>query len=143
VQRFAAPNASFVHSDLTGSRWRQANLAGALFHWAGLADVDWEGADLRSCDFRWSTFHLGNSRSGIVDSTIASEGTRTCFYTDESLEEHFRAPEEVRKANLRNCDLRGAHVEGTDFYLVDVRGARLEPAQRRWLQRCRAILDRE
>jgi uncharacterized protein YjbI with pentapeptide repeats len=143
VQRFVAPLASFAHSDLTASRWRLANLAGARFHGAGLADVDWEGADLRSCDFRWSTFHLGNSRSGIVDSTIASEGTRTCFYTDESLEEHFRAPEEVRKANLRNCDLRGAHVEGTDFYLVDVRGARLEPAQRRWLQRCRAILDRE
>jgi uncharacterized protein YjbI with pentapeptide repeats len=52
-------------------------------------------------------------------------------------------PEDVRKANLRNCDLRGAHVEGTDFYLVDLRGARLEPAQRRWLERCRAILDRE
>jgi uncharacterized protein YjbI with pentapeptide repeats len=49
----------------------------------------------------------------------------------------------VRKANLRGCDLRGAIVERTDFYLVDVRGAVLDPAQRGWLKRCRAILDRE
>ncbi|HEU4419063.1 MAG TPA: pentapeptide repeat-containing protein, partial [Planctomycetota bacterium] len=81
--------------------------------------------------------------SGLVDSTIPGEGSRTGFYTDESLDDHFRAPEEVRKANLRRCDLRGAIVEGTDFYLVDVRGARLEPEQREWLKRCRAIVDRK
>jgi uncharacterized protein YjbI with pentapeptide repeats len=49
----------------------------------------------------------------------------------------------VRKANLRCCDLRGAHVEDCDFYLVDLRGARLDAGQVEWLRRCRAILDRE
>jgi uncharacterized protein YjbI with pentapeptide repeats len=49
----------------------------------------------------------------------------------------------VRKANLRNCDLRGARIDETDFYLVDVRGARMDAAQHRWLRRCRAILDRD
>lgn len=138
-----APQARFLGSDLTASKWRGANLERAVFDGSGLADVDWEGADLRAADFRRATFHLGNARSGLVDSTIPGEGSRTGFYTDESLDDHFRAPEEVRKANLRRCDMRGAIVEGTDFYLVDVRGARLEPEQRDWLKRCRAILDRE
>ena len=138
----SAPQAVFRGSDLTGARWRGARLAGASFATAGLADVDWEGADLRGCDLRRATFHLGNARSGLVDSTIASEGSRTGFYTDESLEHQFQAPEAVRKANLRGCDLRGARLDGTDFYLVDVRGARIDAEQRSWLQRCRAILDR-
>lgn len=138
----SAPHAVFRGSDLTGARWRGARLTGASFATAGLADVDWEGADLRGCDLRRATFHLGNSRSGLVDSPIASEGSRTGFYTDESLEQQFQAPEAVRKANLRGCDLRGARLDGTDFYLVDVRGARLDAEQRAWMQRCRAILDR-
>lgn len=138
-----APKARFDGCDLTATRWRGAQLDGASFAAAGLADIDWEGADLRGCDLRHATFHLGNSRSGLVDSTIASEGSRTGFYTDESLEHQFQAPEDVRKANLRGCDLRGAQLEGADFYLVDVRGARLDPGQRGWLKRCRAILDRD
>jgi len=140
---FAAGGARFTGSDLTGTRWHDARLAGASFAETGLAEIDWEGADLRGCDFRRATFHLGNSRSGLIDSTIASEGSRTGYYTDESLEDRFQAPEDVRKANLRGCDLRGAEIEGTDFYLVDVRGALLDPEQRTWLRRCRAILDRE
>ncbi len=140
---FAAPKARFTGSDLTGARWRGADLAGASFQRAGLAEVDWEGVDLRDSDLRRASFHLGNARSGLVDSTIASEGSRTGFYTDESLEEGFLPPEDVRKANLRECDLRGARLDGTDFYLVDVRGARLDAGQRDWLRRCRAILDRE
>ena len=57
-----------------------------------------QGADLRACDFARATFHLGSSRSGLVGSDIAGEGTRTGFYTDESLEASFQVPEDVRKA---------------------------------------------
>ena len=136
-----AERANFHGATLTGARWPGAKLRSAAFVDAGLADVDWEGADLRDCDFTHAAFHLGSARSGLVDSTIASEGTRTGFYTDESLEETFQAPEDVRKANLCRCDLRGARLDGCDFYLVDLRGALLDPPQTLWLRRCRAILD--
>ncbi|HLU39531.1 MAG TPA: hypothetical protein VK081_09105 [Planctomycetota bacterium] len=53
-----------------------------------------------------AAFHLGSTRSGLVESTIACEGSRTGFYPDESFDDRFRAPEGVRKANLRGCDLR-------------------------------------
>jgi hypothetical protein len=76
-----------------------------------------------------------------VGSFIASEGTRTGFYTDESFEPGFRSPEEIRKADLRGADLRGAMIEGVDFYLVDLRGARYDRAMRDHFLRCRAILE--
>jgi uncharacterized protein YjbI with pentapeptide repeats len=140
---FVAEYACFDRSDLTGARWPNAQLRGAAFPSAGLAHVDWEGADLRDANFARATFHLGSSRSGLVGSPIAGEGSRTGFYTDESFEQGFRAPEEVRKANLRNSDLLGARIEETDFYLVDVRGARMDARQHSWLRRCRAILDHD
>lgn len=137
-----ARRANFGRADLSGARWRGANLAGAKLVDAALAEVDWQGAVLRDVDFRNATFHLGSSRCGHVGSPIAGEGSRTGFYTDESFEHAFRAPEDVRKANLCGADLRGAKVEGVDFYLVDLRGALLDAAQVPWLRRCRAILDR-
>ena len=63
-----------------------------------------------------------------MDSYLASEGTRTGFYTDDSYEQDFKAPEEIRKANLCHADLRGAEIEKVDFYLVDLRGARTRSA---------------
>ncbi|MGD0205417.1 MAG: pentapeptide repeat-containing protein, partial [Dehalococcoidia bacterium] len=50
---------------------------------AGLAEVDWPGANLRDADLRGASFHLGSSRSGLVGSPIACEGSRTGFYTDD------------------------------------------------------------
>lgn len=133
----------WAHSDLTGSRLHGAQLHRASFRYCHLAEIDWRGADLRAADLTGAVFHLGNARSGLVDSTLASEGTRTGFYTDESLEEHWRQPEQVRKASLRDCDLRGAWLRGVDLYLVDLRGAKLDPEDRAWARRCRAILDAE
>lgn len=126
----------FTSSVLRRARFKRANLAET-----GLADVEWEDADLRDADFTNASFHMGSSRSGLVGSPIASEGSRTGFYTDESLEDGFRAPEDVRKANLRRADLRGAKVSGTDWYLVDLRGARYTPRQEAHFRKCRAILD--
>ena len=77
----------------------------------------------------------------LLFTPIASEGTRTGFYTDEYTEHHFQAPENVRKANLRFADLREARVEDVDFYLVDLRGALYDERQEAHFRRCRAILD--
>jgi uncharacterized protein YjbI with pentapeptide repeats len=119
----------------------RANLRGASLRGAGLAEVDWEGADLRGADLREAAFHLGSSRSGLVGSPIACEGSRTGFYVDEYNEQDYRSPEEIRKANLVGTDLRGAHLEGVDFYLVDLRGARIDPCHVPHLRRCGAILE--
>lgn len=70
----------------------------------------------------------------------AGEGSRTGFYTDEFDEQSFKSPEEIRKANLRGADLRGARVFDTDFYLVDLRDARYDDEQERHFRGCGAIL---
>ena len=84
---------------------------------------------------------MGSSRSGLVDSTIASEGSRTGFYTDEYTEQDFKSPEEIRKANLCGADLRDALIDGVDFYLVDLRGARYDASQAAHFRQCGAILE--
>jgi uncharacterized protein YjbI with pentapeptide repeats len=136
---------SFEHANLTGALLTgtdcsAADFSGALLRSAGLGDVNMEGACLRDADLRGATFHMGSSRSGLVNSPFASEGTRTGFYTDESSEQHFKAPEEIRKANLRGADLRGARIKNVDFYLVDLRDARYDAEQEEHFRRCRAIL---
>jgi uncharacterized protein YjbI with pentapeptide repeats len=83
---------------------------------------------------------MGSSRSGLVNSPIASEGSRTGFYTDDFDDQDFKSPEEIRKANLRGADLRGAKIAGVDFYLVDLRGATIDPGQAEHLRRSGAIL---
>jgi uncharacterized protein YjbI with pentapeptide repeats len=126
---------------LTGSSMIGGNLTGALLRNSGLGDVEWPGVCLRHADLRHATFHMGSSRSGLVDSTIASEGSRTGFYTDEYNEQDFKSPEEIRKANLRGADLRGAIIDGVDFYLVDLRGAQYYADQAAHFRRCGAILE--
>ena len=83
---------------------------------------------------------MGSSRSGLVNSPIASEGSRTGFYTDDFDEQDFKSPEEIRKANLRGVDLRGANLEGVDLYLVDLRGATLGDGHALHARRSGAIL---
>jgi uncharacterized protein YjbI with pentapeptide repeats len=144
-ERMEVENGCFAEADLTGSVLTDSVMPGAVFEGAvlrntGLAGVMWEGADLRRVNFAGATFHMGSTRSGLVGSVIASEGTRTGFYTDDYNDQDFKAPEEIRKANLCGCDLRGAQVEETDFYLVDLRGAKYTEEQRRHLARCGAIL---
>jgi uncharacterized protein YjbI with pentapeptide repeats len=126
---------------LTGSAMRAARFDGARLRGAGLAEVDWEGASLRGADLRGVSFHLGSTRSGLVGSPIACEGSRTGFYTDDYGEQDFKAPEEIRKANLCHADLRGARIQGVDFYLVDLRHALFDPEHERHLRRCGAILE--
>jgi uncharacterized protein YjbI with pentapeptide repeats len=125
---------------LSGSVMQGGTMRRATLKEAGLADIQWEEADLRGADLRGAVFHLGSSRSGLVDSPLASEGTRTGFYTDAFDEQAFQSPEQIRKANLRGADLRGANIEGVDFYLVDLRDAKYDWDQLAYFRRCRAIL---
>jgi uncharacterized protein YjbI with pentapeptide repeats len=124
---------------LTGSVMPGSSFRGAVLRGCGLADIDWDGADMRDADLRGATFHMGSTRSGLVGSDIPGEGSRTGFYTDDFQDREFKDPREVRKASLCNADLRGAHVEGVDFYLVDLRGAKYSPGQADWFARCGAI----
>jgi uncharacterized protein YjbI with pentapeptide repeats len=138
--------ARFDHADLQGASLTASVMPKACFRDANLsgvqaADISWEGADLRGADLSRAIFHMGSSRSGLVGSLLASEGTRTGFYTDDYEERHFKAPEAIRKANLRASDLRGANVESTDFYLVDLRGALYDGTQERHFRRSGAILE--
>jgi uncharacterized protein YjbI with pentapeptide repeats len=140
VQRASFRDAELTGSYLTGSSMPGADFRGAKLNDTGLAEIDWPDADLRDADLRGASFHLGSSRSGLVGSTIACEGSRTGFYTDDFDEQDFKDPAEIRKANLCGADLRGANIEGVDFYLVDLRGARYTAEQARHFRRCGAIL---
>ncbi len=126
---------------LTDSTLTNCRLDRAFLYSAGLAGVNWEGVSLRGAEMAGASFHLGSSRSGLVGSPLACEGSRTGFYTDDYLEQDYRPPEEIRKANLCGADLIGANIEGVDFYLVDLRGARYDSFQRAYFRSCGAILE--
>jgi len=137
--------ADFTKANLAGSLLTGSVMPGACFRDAcltdtGLAEIDWEGADLSDADLRNASFHLGSSRSGLVGSTIPCEGSRTGFYTDDFYEQDYKSPEEIRKAALVGADLRGANLSHTDFYLVDLRGAKYTEDQERHFVLCGAIL---
>jgi uncharacterized protein YjbI with pentapeptide repeats len=134
-------NANLEGAFLTGSSMPNADFSNACLRGTRLAEVNWESACLRGADLSGATFHMGSSRSGLIFSPIASEGSRTGFYTDDYEEQYFKAPEEVRKANLCGADLRGARLDDVDFYLVDLRGALYDANQEQHFRRCRAILQ--
>ncbi len=140
------PGVNFAKAQLSRALLTATVMPGACFDGAclagaGLAEIDWEGASLRDADLTGASFHMGSTRCGLVNSPIACEGSRTGFYTDESTEQDFKAPEEIRKANLCYADLRGAHLDAVDFYLVDLRHAKYDRHQEQHLRRCGAILD--
>ena len=145
LEGVALPAANFGGARLDGSLLTGSSMPGANFRNArltntGLAEIDWPGADLCGADLTGASFHMGSTRSGLVGSPVAGEGTRTGFYTDDYRDQDFKAPEEIRKANLCGADLTGALVAGVDFYLVDLRGAIYTPDQRAHFARCGAIL---
>jgi uncharacterized protein YjbI with pentapeptide repeats len=146
LEYMSLPAADFEKANLrgallTGSTMFGGNFRGACLRDTGLADIEWESADLREADLRGASFHMGSTRSGLVGSTIPCEGSKTGFYTDDYDEQTYKAPEEIRKANLCGADLRGATLDGVDFYLVDLRGARYDAKDEGHLRRCGAILE--
>jgi uncharacterized protein YjbI with pentapeptide repeats len=137
--RLAAAHMSGAY--LTGSRLVRADLRGAKLDGTGLAEIEWDDADLRSADLRGCSFHMGSSRSGLVDSPYPCHGSRTGFYTNDYEERSYKSPEQIRKASLCGADLRDALIKGVDFYLVDLRGAKYDTQQERHFRRCNAILE--
>lgn len=133
--------ASFQHAYLTGSHMSESNLRSAIFSFAGLADIQWVCCDLRECQFHHASFHMGSTRCGLVGSPYPSHGTRTGFYSDDYEHLKFKQPELIRKANLQGCDFRGANIFEADFYLVDVRYAKMDSRQQRHMRACGAILS--
>ena len=127
-------------ADLTASDWSGASLAGARLQHAYLADVCLCGADLSHASLAHARFHFGGSRSGLVGSTIAGEGSRTGFYNDFLVDDRL-APDRSRRADLRDVDLRGADLTGVDFFRVDLRGARFDVGVRTRMAKMGAILD--
>ncbi len=125
---------------MTGSVLPRADFRDADLTETGLGDIDWERADLRNANLKDCSFHMGSTRCGLVDSPYPSEGTRTGFYTDDYNDQYFKAPEEIRKANLRGANILGANILGVDFYLVDLRDAIYDGSQRAHFMRTGAIL---
>jgi uncharacterized protein YjbI with pentapeptide repeats len=142
VRLFASDflKAKLVGTLLTATAIPDGDFQEADLRQAKLADIDWENADLRGADLRGCTFHLGSTRSGLVGSPYPGHGSKTGFYTDDYFDQHFKNPEQIRKANLRGADLRGAKLDGVDFYLVDLRDARLDADAEQHLEKCGAIL---
>lgn len=145
LEGMVLPGADFTKANLEGALLTDSQMPHASFRRAnlrntGLAEINWEGAYLCHADLRGCTFHLGSTRSGLVGSPIACEGSRTGFYTDDYNEQEFKSPEEIRKANLRGADLRGTRIDGVDFYLVDLRDALYTPEQAEQFRRSGAIL---
>lgn len=126
---------------LTGSTMPGAVFRKALLRGAKLADIDWPGVDLRGADLSGASFHMGSSRSGLLFGAPPGEGSRTGYYIDEYHNLDFKDPAEIRVANLFGADLRGAQIVHTDFYLVDLRGAKYDPDQEAHFRRCGAILE--
>ena len=127
-------------ADFSESKLHDCDLTDSLLTCAKLGDIVWTNCNLRGVDFSGCQFHYGSTRSGIVGSPYPSHGTRTGFYTDDYFDQHFRRIEDIRKASLQGCDLIGARVKDVDFYLVDLRGANYDEAQRTHFQSCGAIL---
>lgn len=134
-------DADLTEALLTGSVMPGADFTLANLTRAGLADVEWKGVSLRGANLTGASFHAGSSRSGMLFTPFASEGTRTGFYTDDYDEQCFKAPEDIRKANLRGADLRDAQVDDVDFYLVDLRDAIYDKKQEQQFRQCGAILE--
>jgi uncharacterized protein YjbI with pentapeptide repeats len=133
--------AMMVRCMMTGTRFRDLDMRRANFTESRLGEIEWTDCDLRECDFRGCTFHFGSTRCGMVGSPYPSHGTRTGFYSDDLERLYYESPESVRRGNMQGCDLRGANIEGVDFYLIDLRGAKLDPWQRRQMGATGAILD--
>ena len=87
-----------------------------------------------------ASFHLGSTRSGLVGSPIACEGSRTGFYTDDYDDQEVKSRRgDPQGQPPRRRPPRG-QIEDVDFYLVDLRDAKYTPDQAEHLRRCRAIL---
>jgi uncharacterized protein YjbI with pentapeptide repeats len=134
-------HAILVSASMTDAVVRHCNLSNADLSGAYMSGIDLCGSNLREANLSGVQFHFGTSRSGLVDSDLASEGTRTGFYSSDYDAHVYQAAEELRVANLRYCDLRGCQFEDTNFWRVDLRNAQMDPPLRDAAAAMGAFLD--
>lgn len=134
-------HAILVRASMTDAVVRHCNLSGADLAGAYMSGIDLCGSNLREANLSGVQFHFGSCRSGLVDSDLASEGTRTGFYLSDYDAHVYQAAEELRVANLRYCDLRGCRFEDTNFWRVDLRNAQMDPPLRDAAAAMGAFLD--
>ena len=120
---------------LTGSQMPGAVLPGRTA--ARMADIEWEGADLARPTCETARF-IRARRSGLVGSPIASEGSRTGFYTDEFHEQDFKDArgDPQGRSGTPTC----ARVSTTSTSTWSTRGAKYSDDQEDHFRRCGAIL---
>ncbi len=142
---FDGRRAEFSQCDLTGLTAPGATLDGATFMKCSLGDACLRGADLRGATFNRADFQPGpGSRSGLTDPatrTDALHGSKSGFYADDVADGVYLEPDQLRTADLREADLRGATFKNTDLFRVDLRGARMDPALMKMARQMRAFVD--
>jgi len=135
------------HVGLAGCRLERARAIEATLSGVAIDELDAAGADLRRADLTGSVLRGANLRGAdLRGALLAGTDLQGADLGDADLRRATFQPGDpptVRKADLRGCNLRGARITGVDFHLVDLRGAQIDDEQRAWLERCRAILDRQ
>jgi fluoroquinolone resistance protein len=142
---FKGPRASFKHCDFSDFAAPKAQLAGAEFQGCLLSGASLRGADLREARFKSVSFQPGPaSRAGLTPESSRAfplYGSQSGFYAQGLVEGVYGDPEEMRTADLRETDLRGAVFRDTDLFRVDLRRSRLDVDLLALARRMGAYLD--
>ncbi len=145
ARSFHAEGSTFEKCDFMGFSAPNAGLEKTLFDTCILADVDFQGANLRNARLVKVEFQPGpTSRAGHTDTLTRGDpmhGSKSGFYAQDLSDGVYLDPELMRNADLRNADLRGVELKHTDLFRVDLRGARMDPGLRERARKMRAFLD--
>jgi len=107
--------------------------------------VDLSDADLRRARFDSVTFDPGpGSRAGHTEPDARWHpmyGSQSGFYSEDVAASLWGDPDQLRLADLRGADLRGAVFASTSLFRVDLRGATLDDETRALARSHGAFVD--